>query len=165
MNGFAGPSVSAKKKSATQSPTIVAHATSGSVGAIAEAVRHERQVAAEHQDPQEDRAFERRPQAGDREQQRRRPRVVLGDVAQREVVGEERPLHGARREHRGDEHDEDVAAPEPQEATVLRCRPRPKRGDAEHRGTRTDREREDTEDGFRVHVELCAFDTSTFGGV
>ena len=78
---------------------------------------------------------------------------------------EECPLHGAGGEHRGDEHDEDVAATEAQEARVLALQAEAQRRDAEHGGTRSDREREDTEDGLRVHVELCAFDTSTLGGV
>ena len=78
---------------------------------------------------------------------------------------EERPLHRAHREHPGNEHNEDIPTPEPQEATVFALQTETQGGDAEHRCTRTDREREDTEDGFRVHVELCAFDTSTFGGV
>ena len=50
-NGLAGPSISAKKNSATTRPVMVATTTSGSADALAELQRHEREVAAEDQRP------------------------------------------------------------------------------------------------------------------
>ena len=73
--------------------------------APAEPVRDERQVAGEEQDPQQDRALERGPQAGDREEEGCGARVVVGHVLDREVVGDERPLHRPDRDQRAEHHD------------------------------------------------------------
>ena len=66
------------------------------------------EVAGQDQRPQQDRPGQRRPHAGDAEQQRRRPAVVLSDELQREVVGDERVLHGECRDHRPSQHEEHV---------------------------------------------------------
>ena len=97
---------------------MVATTTSGSVGRAAELPGDEREVAAEDHRPQQDRSLERGPQPGDRVQQRRARGVVLGDVADREVVAEERPLHDAGRGDRGEQHREHAAAPEAQQERV-----------------------------------------------
>ena len=92
-NGLAGPSMSTKKNSATDEtgdrsrPRRPGRSRAG--GTCARRTR----VAAEDQRPQQDRALERGPQPGDGVQQRRAACVVLGDVADREVVADERPLH------------------------------------------------------------------------
>ena len=49
--------------------------------------------------PQQDRALERRPHGGDVVERRRRRRADLLDVGQREVAGDQRPLHHDDREH------------------------------------------------------------------
>ena len=92
--GWPGPAMSRKKKAATTRPVSVAHATSGSVARLAEVAGHHRQVAGQHQRPQQDRALEGRPHAGDRVEQRRAAAAVAGHVVEREVVAEEGRLHG-----------------------------------------------------------------------
>ena len=149
-NGLAGPSMSAKKNSATTSPATVATATSGSAAALAEPVRHEREVAAEDQRPQQDRALERGPQPGDREEQRRAGGVVLGDVAEREVVADQRPLHRARGGDRGEEHDEHAAAAEAQQERVVQLQPGEERGDADDRGAGAERDGRVSERGLHA---------------
>ena len=102
---------------------MIATATSGVLLALAELERDEREVAAEDHRPQEDRPLERGPQTGDRVEQRRAGGVVLGDVADREVVAEQRPLHHPGGGERGDQHREHAAAPEAQQERVAQLQP------------------------------------------
>ena len=93
-NGLAGPSIRAKKKAATTRPTSVAQATSGSDGPGPQPAHGHRQVAGQHQRPQQDRALQRPPQGGHRVEQGRGPGVVPDHVVDGEVVADEGPLHG-----------------------------------------------------------------------
>jgi len=79
--GLAGPSISAEKKQRDDEPVMIATATSGSCSRLRNLKRHEREVAAEDDGPQEDRPLERGPQPRDRVEQRRAGGVVLGHVA------------------------------------------------------------------------------------
>ena len=67
--------------------------------AAPEAPDHGGGVPAEDHPPQQDRPGQCRPQAGDRVEHRGVPAVVLGHVAQREVVGDKGVLHGRHGDH------------------------------------------------------------------
>ena len=76
------------------------------VGRLAPVAPHEDgRDDGEDEAPQQDGPGQRGPHAGDGVQQRRDRAVVLGHEDQREVVGDERVLHGARGEQAADEHD------------------------------------------------------------
>ena len=90
-NGFAGPAMRAKKKTATQSP-IEARPSHERIGRpLAEHVGHRGQVPGEDERPEQDRALERRPHAGDGVQDRRLTAVVRRHESDREVVDQAAP--------------------------------------------------------------------------
>ena len=68
-------------------------------GLAPEPPHHGRDVAGQDEPPQQDRPGQRGPHPRDRVEQRCRPTVVGGHEGEREVVRDQRPLHG----HRGDE--------------------------------------------------------------
>src|SRR5207248_3052948 len=67
---------------------------------------------------EEDRAFERRPHPGDREQERGLAAAVLGDVLEGEVVADERRLHGDYTQHGAGEDHPRVAAADGEQRAV-----------------------------------------------
>ena len=131
-------------------------------GARPEAVGDEGKVAGEHESPEQDRAFERGPQPGDRKQQRRRPRVVLGDIPQREVVSDERPLHGNDREDGCQQNREHEPASQHQQPVVVTPKPDGESADSQSRRARAERQGEDAEKG--LHWDRAALGCFTFGG-
>src|SRR6267143_777780 len=99
----------------------------------------DRDVHAHHQAPEEDRSFQRRPEADQRDPGGHRPRADVGHVAHAEVVAEERVLH----EQIGEGHEgrERVGeAPRPQPAEGGRTRPR---GETDQRSAARGEEREE----------------------
>ena len=118
--------------------------------ALAELHRDEREVAAEDHRPQEDRSLERGPQSGDRVEERGAGRVVLGDVAHREVVADQRPLHHAGGGDGSDQDPVDAATPEAQEHRIAQLQPGEERGDADHRGAGTECDRRVSERGLHA---------------
>ena len=83
---------------------------SSGFGPAAELLGDDRQVAGEHQPPQQDRSLEGGPHRGHVEQGRGAGGAVLGDVGEREVAGDERPLHGERGQQRAAQGEERVRA-------------------------------------------------------
>ena len=80
----------------------------------------QREIPGKDRPPQEDRALQRGPQSGHREQQRRFPRVVRGHEGQGEVVRDERAFHRDDGDDGADEHQVGIRAATPRE---LRLRP------------------------------------------
>ena len=111
---------------------------------VTELVRGERQVPAQHQRPEQDRALERGPQPRDREEERCRAGVVVGHVLEREIVRDQRPLHDRGREHRRREHDEHVPASDPEEDGDVEVADVPAREDV---GVRSPEVREEAREG------------------
>ena len=91
------------------------------------------EVEGEDDRPEEDRALERAPQAGHVVERRRGRGAVVGDEGQREVAGDQRPLHGRHGQHRAGQHQPDVDGARAHEAAAVLH-------DAEH-------QRDPTEDG------------------
>ena len=78
---------------------------------LAEVVNHHGEIAGEDDRPEQDRPLQRRPHAGDGEEQRRLATAVLGDILQREVVTQQCRLHGDHAEHgAGQDHPRVLAA-------------------------------------------------------
>ena len=133
-NGLAGPASSRKKNAATTNIITSAHADERVAAARR---RNHRQVgdavAGEDERPQEDRALERAHRRGHVVERRRGPRAVVGDEGQREVAGDQRPLHGDHGQRRAGQHEPDVDGARAHEAAAVLH-------DAEH-------QRDPTEDG------------------
>src|SRR5262249_51842114 len=106
-------------------------------------------------------ALERGPQPGDRVQQRCGARVVVGDVLDREVVRQQRPLHHGRREHGRGEHHEHVPPTGAQQSLVVTGETDRERPDAQHGAAGAEREREDSERSLHV----LTLPVSTSGGL
>ena len=118
------------------------------VGTVAETPRRDCDVHREQECPQEDRALERRPRRGERVEPGRRPRDVVGDVGDREVVAEQCRLHDDERADDRDEHHYDVAPAELEQRVPPRREAGRERGKPEGRGDGTDRE--------QAEAELCS---------
>ena len=73
------------------------------LGPLAEPPDHRGGVPPEDERPEQDRSRQCRPHPGDRVEQRGRPAVVVGDIGEGEVVGDEGALHGDRRDHSPEE--------------------------------------------------------------
>ena len=162
-NGFASTSIEREEEQRDGEPDDRRPRHERIVGAVAEPAHHEDEVAAQDERPQEDRTLERGPQPGDGEQQRRRAGVVLGDVPQRVVVREQRPLHDHDREQRGGEHDEHHASALPEKVVVVATNPDDEHHDAGRRPDRAEHQREDAEIGLHEPSALLG-PSSTFGG-
>ena len=93
-------------------------------------------------------------------------REVVGDVGEREVVREQRPLHHREGTDRRREHDEHVAAGEPQERRPPEPDARGQGRDTEHRRRGADRERRVSELGPHLRPNGSGGQTAlaSFGG-
>ena len=133
---------------------------------VPEPPRGHRDVPGEDQRPEQDRAFERGPQAGDREEQRGAPCVVVGDVLDREVVGDAAPIpsrtpRGARRRAPRIHSDDRCES-------ARRCDARPQREEEHTDGRRAHPERDAEYSERCLHAPpdaaFGAFFVLTFGG-
>ena len=109
------------------------------LGAAAEAPPDGGGEPGQDDDPQQDRPLERRPHRGDVVQRRRRRRPDLLDVGQREVAGDQRPLHHHDRQHGAGHADPRVAGRHAQDPLVAAAhavdrghRPERRRGQRQH---------------------------------
>ncbi len=108
-------------------------ADQGIAPTVAVLVDHGRDVAGQDQGPEDDGALEGRPHPGDLEQQRRCPPAVGGDVLEREVVGEQAPLHGEGGEEGTGEDEPGVAPTGPQQVGPALHQPESQGDDADDR--------------------------------
>jgi hypothetical protein len=90
--------------------------------------------AGQHQRPQQDRALERRPQRREVEQRRRAVRAHVGDVGDREVAGDERPLHGPERHDRAQQAQQRVGPADEQQVRLALAQGDGQRDHAAERG-------------------------------
>ena len=101
--GLATVIISPKKN--TPTPPITARAAAPKcVGRTSIPEGHRPGEPGEDQAPEDDRAFQGGPGGGDVEGERGRGCVVVGDVGDAEIVGEQTGLHGHHRGHRPAQH-------------------------------------------------------------
>ena len=130
----------------------------GAAGAVAE--RDRSRVAAEHEDPQQQRTLERAPQCGEVVQRRCGAGADLLDVLQREVPRDERPFHRRERQDTGERHHPCVPVAGGEHSSVAAAEAEHEHDGAEHRCRQADEERGNADRSVQAcckHAALSAW--------